>query len=202
MNNEDFPQNGDGSSKPDTDNININNHQPTNNNSDPVGKVAGSQTSEPKKPISEARLRANRQNSKKSTGPKTPRGKGYSRRNAVKHGLLLNRLLFSDNGEPINAELHELSDRLHERYGNGDIRTQLLVEGLVVEHWRQRMALNLEMEFLRRADRYFSPQGKMPNVLRYRTASQRAFLKNLELLDQLPLSPSEAEEAEDPNSAT
>src|ERR1039458_2733594 len=89
MNNENIEQNGDGSSKPDTDNININininNHQQTNNNSDPLDKVAGSQNSQPQKPISEARLRANRQNSKKSTGPKTPRGKQYSRRNAVKH---------------------------------------------------------------------------------------------------------------------
>ncbi len=112
-------------------NININNHQPTNNNGHPLDKLDGSQTSQPKKPISDARLRANRQNAKKSTGPKTARGKGYSRRNAVKHGLLLKRLLFSDDGEPINEELHDLYDNLHERYGNGngDIRTHLLVEG-------------------------------------------------------------------------
>ncbi len=70
----------------------------------------------------------------------------------------------------------------------------------MVEHWRQRMALNLEVDCLKRASWHFGPQGNMPNVLRYRTASQRAFLKNLELLDQLPLSPSESEEeeAEDP----
>jgi hypothetical protein len=200
MNNENLQQNGDGSSKPDTDNININNHQPTNNHSDPVGKVAGSQTSQPKKVISDARLRANRQNSKKSTGPKTPRGKQYSRRNAVKHGLLQKRLLFSDDGEPINAELHDLYDNLHERYGKGDIRTDLLVESLVVEYWRQCIALNVEVECFKRASWHFSPQGNMPNILRYRTASQRAFLKNLELLDQLPPPKLEAEEeeAEDP----
>ncbi len=195
MNNEYFPEKGDGSCKPDTDDNN--NHQPTNNNSNPVGKVAGSQTSQPKKPISEARLRANRQNAKKSTGPKTTRGKRYSRRNAVKHGLLLKRLLFSDDGEPINAELHDLYDSLHERYGKGDIRTDLLVEGLVVEHWRQRIALNVEVDCFKQASWHFSPQGNMPNLLRYRTASQRAWLKNLELLDQLPLSPSEEEEEED-----
>ena len=192
MNNEDLKQNGDGSSEPDTDN-NTNNNNKSNTN-DPPDKVASLQTSQPKTPISEARLRANRQNAKKSTGPKTARGKGYSRRNAVKHGLLLKRLLFSDDGEPINEELHDLYDNLHERYGNGDIRTHLLVEGLVVEHWRQRMALNLEVDCLKRASWHFGPQGNMPNVLRYRTASQRAFLKNLELLDQLPLSPSESEE--------
>ena len=198
MNNENLQQNGDGSSNPDTDNNNINNYQPTNNNSDPLDKVASSQTSQPKKPISEARLRANRQNSKKSTGPKTDRGKGYSRRNAVKHGLLLKRLLFSDDGEPINQELHDLYDSLHERYGKGDIRTHLLVEGLVVEYWRQRMALNIEVDCLKKASFHFSPHGNMPNVLRYRTASQRAFLKSLDQLDQLPPPPSEAEEAEDP----
>ena len=100
MNNEDLKQNGDGSSEPDTDN-NTNNNNKSNTN-DPTDQVASLQTSQPKTPISEARLRANRQNAKKSTGPKTARGKGYSRRNAVKHGLLLKRLLFSDDGEPIN----------------------------------------------------------------------------------------------------
>jgi hypothetical protein len=38
-------------------------------------------------PASEARIAANRQNSLKSTGPKTPEGKGKSRQNALKHGL-------------------------------------------------------------------------------------------------------------------
>ncbi len=33
------------------------------------------------------KLNANRQNAKKSTGPKTLRGKAHSRRNALKHGL-------------------------------------------------------------------------------------------------------------------
>jgi hypothetical protein len=38
-------------------------------------------------PTSEARIRANRQNAAKSTGPKTPGGKEASRANALKHGL-------------------------------------------------------------------------------------------------------------------
>ena len=38
-------------------------------------------------PASEARIRANRENAKLSTGPKSPEGKAVSRRNALKHGL-------------------------------------------------------------------------------------------------------------------
>jgi hypothetical protein len=37
--------------------------------------------------VSTRKVAANRQNALKSTGPKTPRGKGYSRGNALKHGL-------------------------------------------------------------------------------------------------------------------
>jgi len=37
--------------------------------------------------VSARKVAANRQNAIKSTGPKTPRGKAYSRRNAFQHGL-------------------------------------------------------------------------------------------------------------------
>jgi hypothetical protein len=39
--------------------------------------------------VSERKLKANRENAKKSTGPRTSRGKAYSRRNARKHGLFI-----------------------------------------------------------------------------------------------------------------
>jgi len=39
-------------------------------------------------PISERKLQANRANAKRSTGPRTDRGKAISGRNAVKHGIL------------------------------------------------------------------------------------------------------------------
>jgi hypothetical protein len=158
----------------------------------------GSQTSPPQSGISEARLRANRENAKKSTGPKTARGKAYSRRNALKHGLLINRVLFSSDGTPINEELHDLWDSLQAKYGSDDVRTELLLESLVVGWWRPRMALDIETLCLNDAVNHLGPMGSMPNLQRYRTASQRALLKTLELLDaqQPPMSEAEADEAE------
>ncbi len=130
-NENDLTPKGDGSSKPDTD-TNTN----TSNHSDAPDNTECSPTSQPKEPISEARLRANRQNAQKSTGPKTARGKAYSRRNALKHGLLINSVLFSSDGTPMNEELHDLWDSLQAKYGSGDVGTELLLESLVVEWWR------------------------------------------------------------------
>jgi hypothetical protein len=46
------------------------------------------QRSKRKRPISEARLRANRENAKKSTGPRTKEGKQRSSLNATRHSIL------------------------------------------------------------------------------------------------------------------
>ncbi len=173
--------------------------QTTTNTSNTPHEVDGLQTQQSKATISEARLRANRENSKKSTGPKTTRGKDYSRRNALKHGLLSKTLLFADSGQPMDEELHLLLESLQEKYGDADIRTHLLLDGLVVEHWRQRQALAIEKSCYRsvpEAQWHFGPQGSLSNLQRYRTASQRAMLKNLELLEELPPSTSEGVEEE------
>jgi hypothetical protein len=66
--------------------------------------------------ISEHKLKANRENSKKSTGPKTLRGKAYSRRNAFKHGLFERQLMdFIAHGED-PREWEELLDGLWQHY--------------------------------------------------------------------------------------
>jgi hypothetical protein len=52
-----------------------------------------STTPNPKRPLSEARLQANRENAKKSTGPRTPEGKQRSSLNATRHGILAQVIL-------------------------------------------------------------------------------------------------------------
>jgi hypothetical protein len=205
--NDNLTPQGDGSTKPDPSidtNLNPNStaKAATDGRVNTPDRSDGVPALPPKPPISEAKLRANRENAKKSTGPQTARGKAYSRRNVVKHGLLLKQLLFSDDGKPINEELHQLWKSLHEKYGDSDVCTNLLVEGVVVNYWRQRQALVVERHCFHSADWHFSPQGNMPNVQRYRTASEHALLKHLELLDQLPPPTSEADEDEDDSTAT
>jgi hypothetical protein len=52
---------------------------------------------------------ANRLNAQLSTGPRTEKGKTWSRRNALKHGILASALLFTGGG---GAEDHAEFDRL------------------------------------------------------------------------------------------
>jgi hypothetical protein len=146
--------------------------------------------------VSECRLRANRENAKKSTGPKTARGKAYSRRNALTHGLTAKALFLSAAGTPIYEDLHRLWESLQGKYGDGDVRTDLLLETVVIEYFRQHKALVYEMECFQNPRGQFGPQGYIPNLQRYRTSSQRALLKCLELLEPQPQAELDAEENE------
>ena len=172
--------NRDDRSQPDTN---------TNSISETHENIDGSQPSHQKPAVSEARMRANRENAKKSTGPKTARGKANSRFNAVTHGLLAKRVMHTPDGKLHDEGLQVLLESLREKYGRGDVRTELLVESIAIAYWRQGQGLAHEQTFLRNPD-HFSSLGNLPNLQRYNTANQRALLKNLELLDkQLAESP-------------
>ena len=95
--------------------------------------------------ISERRLAANRANAKKSTGPRTQRGKGYSRLNSFKHGLFAKKVMFDDRGKLLYPELFGLYEALCEQYGTDDIRVQLLLDTLIMDCWRMKQALELEV---------------------------------------------------------
>ena len=135
--------------------------------------------------VSARKLESNRENSKKSTGPKTARGKANSRFNAVKHGLCAKRLIYSSQGKLLDADLLKLLESLQAQYGSGDVRVQLLCDAIVTEYWRQGQSLRFEMKFLSEGDAHFGNQGGMSGLQRYLTGSQRALLKNLELLHEI-----------------
>ena len=83
--------------------------------------------------LSEKRIAANRVNSTKSTGPKTPGGKRNSSRNALTHGLLARTILIDD----------ESSDRFDELLGSFTNEFEpatpdeyAMVETMAVARWR------------------------------------------------------------------
>jgi len=200
MSNNDLTLKGDGSSQPDTDSNSNMNPNPETSRGHASGHVQekreAAPSGQPEPTLSEARLRANRENAKKSTGPKTARGKAYSRFNALKHGLLSKKIMFTPDGKLQDEGLLQLLESLRDKYGRGDVRTELLVEGIVIEYWRNGQALDIEKECIKFAHHQFTSQGCIANLQRYRTASDRALRKNLELLDELPSPTSEWEQDE------
>src|SRR3954469_16058689 len=71
-----------------------------------------SATARPPKPISNKKLSANRQNSQKSTGPRTPQGKAKVAQNARKHGCSQSTLLPGECDSTYQIHLDEIQDDL------------------------------------------------------------------------------------------
>jgi hypothetical protein len=83
--------------------------------------------------LSEKRIAANRANSLKSTGPKTPSGKRNSSRNAMKHGLLARAVLI--DGES-RERFDELLISIHKEFQAETPTECALVEKMAVSQWR------------------------------------------------------------------
>jgi len=76
--------------------------------------------------VSEKQRIANRRNAKKSTGPKTSRGKKTSSRNATTHGLTAKSWLNEEESSLYN----NLLEAFHEEYNPKTTTETLLVERL------------------------------------------------------------------------
>ena len=83
----------------------------------------------------EKQLQANRENARKSTGPRTEAGKARSRLNSRKHGLTARLLVIGDE-DP--AEFEELRAGLLEQYNPQGPAESELVEYLAGVYWRLR----------------------------------------------------------------
>jgi hypothetical protein len=148
------------------------------------------------RPISERKLRANRANAKKSTGPRTARGKSFSRLNALKHGLCSGAVLFRPDGTPIDPELQAVWARLQEEYGKGDAATDELVQAVVAECSHQRRATELEPSCFQRDLEDSRDTVSLDKLQRHQTRSRRALMKNLARLRKPAPTTSPTEEDE------
>lgn len=94
---------------------------------------------------SQKKLSANRLNTKKSTGPKTERGKARSRYNALKAGIYANHRPLPD--EDYQA-YKTLSRRLTKRYGPEDPVEEIIVDHILGAIWRVARLERAEKAYL------------------------------------------------------
>jgi len=94
--------------------------------------------------VSLRKVAANRQNALKSTGPRTARGKAFSRRNAWKHGLFARELddFVMNREDP--SEYRELLDGLREQFRSVGSAEELEVERIAQCWWRLKRACRYE----------------------------------------------------------
>src|ERR1700691_42025 len=98
--------------------------------------------------LTEAQIAANRENAKKSTGPRTAEGKAASSRNRLLHGLRANKHILLDNDQPEDFLLLLKSlDAAFRPVGEGE---EMLVTQIAADQWRLDRALPMEAGIYRR----------------------------------------------------
>jgi hypothetical protein len=91
--------------------------------------------------LAEKRAAANRENARKSTGPRTPEGKAASSQNRLAHGLCSSALiLHGENPE----EFDELRRQTHETFAPVTAEETLLADQLVEAAWRLNRARRVD----------------------------------------------------------
>jgi hypothetical protein len=94
--------------------------------------------------VSNRKLRANRENAKKSTGPKTLRGKACSRVNALEHGLFARQFFDFVAVDEDPQEYEELLNGLWEQYQPLGKAEELEVERVALCWWKFKRAWRYE----------------------------------------------------------
>jgi hypothetical protein len=136
---------------------------------------------------SERQVEANRQNAKKSTGPRTPTGKAVVALNGMKHGLLSRESLVKGERE---ADLVTFGKRLRTQLAPVGELELLLVDRVISTTWRLRRLVAVEtLLFDREAkpDHAFNNYGreKMSVLSRYEVTLERSLYKALHELQRL-----------------
>jgi hypothetical protein len=92
------------------------------------------------------KIKANRANAMKSTGPKTPQGKAWSSKNAITHGLLSRSLQFDSAEE--EAGFAQLLEAVRAKHIPTDPIEEFFVQNLAVCLWKKSKVLALELDQL------------------------------------------------------
>ena len=128
---------------------------------------------------SEKQLKANRQNAKLG-GVKTEEGKAISKYNALKHGLLSEKVLI---GKESKRELEELDKKVREDLKPRSEIEMLLVDRMVANFWRLRRAMTKEEESV--FNDYKGMENGADIFFRYETMLERGIYKALHELQRI-----------------
>jgi len=105
-----------------------------------------------KSPTSTRKIESNRQNSKKSTGPKTEKGKKMVSTNAIKHGFFSKFLLIQHpDGKESQAEYNDFYAEVRKQFQPVDFLEELWTEKISVWSWRLRRLIRCESGQISRA---------------------------------------------------
>ena len=158
----------------------------------------------------QAQRKANRENAKKSTGPRTPEGKARSSQNAIKHGLLARDAVMADEDPAeYDRQLQILEENL---FPKNAIEFELVLQ-IADSRWRMRRITRIEAGLTTHeyssTDRFTRQQypntivpgrngenqllGKsmqdrtqaLNNLARYRTMTSRDITRALKMIRQL-----------------
>jgi hypothetical protein len=140
-----------------------------------------------KSEVSVRKIEANRENAKRSTGPKTEKGKRNSSRNAMTHGLLSKELVIADKES--REEFEQLLEELIEDFQPQGRAELSLIETVAISDWRYRRSLCAETAEiagdLLGLDRVLPNVDETNKILRYQTAIHRQKMQAMQLLERL-----------------
>lgn len=131
-----------------------------------------------------AQFAANRSNSKRSTGPKTPEGKAIVSKNAVQHGLTGRHVVLADE-DPNAFEL--LQSGLTADHRPQSTTEQLLVSRMAEAEWRIRRIVRRESTLLDANPSY--EQSELMLLNRYEGMHTRTLFRSLGNLDRYKAQP-------------
>jgi hypothetical protein len=138
---------------------------------------------------------ANRRNSQKSTGPKTPEGKSAVSMNALRHGLRA-RTVVLPGEDP--TEFHQLCDDLQAEWTPQSRTEQFYVEQMAVSQWKLTRMEVVEVNIFKDTDAK-SQLSRLDQLWQAECRLERSYSRAQRELQRLQNSrPAPVEQPEDP----
>jgi hypothetical protein len=138
---------------------------------------------------SERKIITNRENAKRSTGPKTEAGKAISSRNNTRHGLAGDRVVI-ETEDP--AKYEALRSDLMLAYKPANTSESILVEEIAQCFWRLQRARDIESETFNLSGGGSDPvlafgmaAEDLDRVRRYMTTIERAWHRAMQQLERM-----------------